>query len=162
MAVRSQHAGGPPAVLIATPLGALLRITANDGAVVGASFTPSGRRQSARITHPVLREAAAEVRAYFTKRLRRFSVPLQFDGTPLQRDAWNLVASLRFGDVVSYADVARAIGRPLAHRGVAAAMRASPIDFFIPAHRVVGADGKPRGCSPRSIRARLLAFEAKA
>ena len=152
----------PDLVSIATPLGVALRVQANDAAVIAAAFVPRRREDNGRVRHAVLRDAAAEVRAYFAGRLRRFSVPLEFDGTPLQRDAWRLVASLGFGDIVSYADVARGIGRPQAHRGVASAMRNSPIDFFIPAHRVVGADGRPRGCGPRSVRARLLAFERNA
>jgi methylated-DNA-[protein]-cysteine S-methyltransferase len=143
---------------LATPLGVALRVTASETALVAAEFVRTSARPQ-RIRHAVLADAASQVRAYFARRLRRFDVALHLDGTPFEVDVWRAVAGLWFGEIVSYADVARAVGRPHAHRGVASAMSDTPIDLFIPAHRVIGADGRLRGCSPRSVRARLFAFE---
>ncbi len=106
-----------------------------------------------------MREAKAQINAYLRKRLRRFDLPLALHGTPFQLDVWHLVAQLETGELISYGDVARAIGAPRAHRGVAMAMGRTPLDLLIPAHRVVGSDGRVKGAGPNSMRRRLLRFE---
>jgi methylated-DNA-[protein]-cysteine S-methyltransferase len=147
---------------ISTPLGRFLEIESNGEAICAARFTDSKRARTGHLGgDALLAEAAGQVRAYFSRRLGRFDLPLELRGTPFQIAVWRAVAALSFGEVVSYADVARAVGRPLAHRGVALAMRAAPIDLFIPAHRVVGADGRIKGTGPGSLRSRLLAFERR-
>lgn len=149
----------PIQLRISTPFGDDLMIVRNDRAIVGSTFVPQKRGPASKATDALLAEAAAQVRAYFGRRLRRFDLPLEFSGTAFQTDVWKAVAMLSFGEFVSYADVARAIGRPLAHRGVAVAMAATPMDLFVPAHRVIGADGRVKGAPPRSVRLRLVEFE---
>lgn len=140
-----------------TPAGTLL-IKARGDTLVGADFSASPAARS-RPRSAALRAAAQQVRAYCARRLQRFDLPLEFLGTPFQIAVWTLVSQLETGEVISYADVARAIGAPRAHRGVAMAMARSPFDLFVPAHRVIGADGKIKGAPPNSRRRRLLAFE---
>jgi methylated-DNA-[protein]-cysteine S-methyltransferase len=144
---------------LATPFRRDLMIEGNGLAITGSRFVPSSRAPHGKPSDALLAEAAAQVRAYFARRLGRFDLPLALEGTPFRVAAWRAVAALEFGQFVSYADVARAIGRPLAHRGVAAAMSAAPLDLFVPAHRVIGADGRIKGASAASLRLRLAAFE---
>jgi methylated-DNA-[protein]-cysteine S-methyltransferase len=147
-----------------TPLrGYRLVVAVSGGAVTASDFrrgrvaeaAGTGRRGDAAVMRTVRRQVAA----YFEKRLTRFDVPLALSGTVFQVAVWNAVTQLRFGEVVSYGDVARAVGRPLSHRGVAAAMGKAPLDLFVPAHRVIGADGRVKGGAPGSLRTQLLAFE---
>jgi len=145
---------------IATPWKYDLVVESGDGrTLVAAAFAPASRKRHSQPTDSLFAEAAEQVKAYFARRLRRFDLPLAPAGTPFQLAVWDLVASLAFGEFVSYADVARAVGRPLAHRGVATAMGRTPIALFVPAHRVVGSDGRVRGALPGSMRLRLAAFE---
>lgn len=146
---------------IPTPLGRDLLILSNGLEILESDFVTARRAPGSKPGDALLADAREQVLAYFARRLRRFDLPLALHGTPLQVAAWRAVASLAFGEFVSYADVARAIGKPLAHRGVAAAMSAAPLDLFVPAHRVVGADGRVRGAPPGSIRLRLVAFERR-
>jgi methylated-DNA-[protein]-cysteine S-methyltransferase len=145
--------------VLPTPLGIALVVEAGHDSILRSEFARTRAAQTARPRHELLREAARQVQAYFRKRLRRFDLPLHFEGTEFQTGVWQFVAQLEFGEIVSYADVARILGHPRAHRAVAAAMREAPLDLFVPAHRVVGADGTVRGAGPGSMRRRLLAFE---
>jgi methylated-DNA-[protein]-cysteine S-methyltransferase len=155
--------GGSPARLRIPAAWKCDLLVETDGrAIVGSVFAPCRSTRYAEPADALLATVAEQVRAYFARRLRRFDLPLALAGTPFQCAVWDLVAGLQFGEFVSYADVARGVGRPLAHRGVAAAMRSTPIDLFVPAHRVVGSDGRVRGATPNSMRARLVAFERPA
>lgn len=143
---------------ISTPFGRDLLIIGNGDVILASNFV-APRRAGRRPSDALLAEASAQVRAYFRRRLVRFDLPLAFEGTPFQIAVWRSVAALAFGEFVSYADVARGVGRPLSHRGVAKAMAFAPLDLLVPAHRVIGADGRIKGASPRSMRLRLAAFE---
>lgn len=161
MRVLACYGGADASLLrIPTPMGIDLVVQSDGERIVGSDFqhgrTPASKR--AKID-PLLREARDQVKAYFRKRLLRFDLPLGFDGTEFQIRVWGCVANLEFGELVSYVDVARAVGHPRAHRGVAMAMGKTPFDLFVPAHRVVGADGRIKGAAPQSMRRRLLAFE---
>jgi O-6-methylguanine DNA methyltransferase len=147
--------------LVRTPLGKDLAIESDGCAILESTFVTRRRRPGVEPSDVLLVEASAQVQAYFSRRLRRFDLPLHLIGTPLQVAAWRAIAALSFGEFVSYADVARAIGRPGAHRAVAAAMAAAPLDLFVPAHRVLGADGRLKGAAEGSLRAALVAFEKR-
>jgi O-6-methylguanine DNA methyltransferase len=136
-----------------------LLVGVENGEIVRCEFRARMRATTTRPNDALLREAVAQLRAYFAHRLRGFDLPLALYGTPFQVEVWRLVSQLETGELISYGDVARALGAPLAHRGVAAAMRKTPYDLLIPAHRVIGSDGRVKGAGPRSMRRRLLAFE---
>ena len=144
---------------LATPYGMCLEVCARDGAIVEATFRRRKLPPAQRITDGVLKEAAAQVKAYFAKKLPIFELPLHFEGKPFDVEVWRAVSTLQFGHFVSYGEVGHAIGRPRTHRLVAAAMGTTKIDLFMPAHRVIGADGKLKGCDPGSIRFKLARFE---
>jgi O-6-methylguanine DNA methyltransferase len=95
--------------------------------------------------NPILRKAAAQLQAYFTAGLREFSLPLDLAGTTFQREVWQAVASIPFGETRTYRDIAQAIGRPRAVRAVGAAQAANPLPLVIPCHRVIGSDGSLTG-----------------
>ena len=68
-------------------------------------------------------------------------------GTEFQRSVWHALRDIPPGETRSYAEIARAIGRPMAVRAVGQACGANPIPVVIPCHRVLAAGGKLGGFS---------------
>jgi O-6-methylguanine DNA methyltransferase len=88
---------------------------------------------------------AGELDAYFRGDLTAFTVPIDLAGTPFQLSVWRQLQAIPYGEVRSYADVARAIGRPEAVRAVGAANGANPVPIVVPCHRVIGSSGALTG-----------------
>ena len=70
-----------------------------------------------------------------------FALPLDVRGTAFQRRVWNALRTIRPGEPVSYATLARAVGSPQAAQAVGAACAANRLAVAIPCHRVVREDG---------------------
>lgn len=71
----------------------------------------------------------------------KLDLPLDAQGTDLQKAVWAALRAIPAGATASYAEVARTIGRPTAARAVAQACGANPLAVITPCHRVVRADG---------------------
>jgi methylated-DNA-[protein]-cysteine S-methyltransferase len=68
-------------------------------------------------------------------------------GTPFQKKVWAALCDIKKGGVVTYAELARRIGKPKAVRAVANAVGANPFAPEVPCHRVVRTDGGLGGYS---------------
>jgi len=95
--------------------------------------------------HPILRETARQLEAYFAGDLRIFDLPLKLNGTPFQLRVWNALLEIPYGQTRSYLQQARTIGAPDAIRAVGAANGRNPIPIVVPCHRVIGSNGKLTG-----------------
>ena len=110
--------------------------------------------------HPHISLAARELASYFAGRTRRFSVPLDPQGTPFQQAVWQALLEIECGQLRSYGDIARRVGKPSAVRAVGAAVGRNPLGIVVPCHRVVGSDGSLTGFAAGLPRKRaLLALE---
>lgn len=70
-------------------------------------------------------------------------------GTEFQKKVWTELTKIKKGTVVTYKELAKKVGRPLAVRAVANAVGANPCAPEIPCHRVVRSDGSLGGYSGR-------------
>ncbi|HXM57841.1 MAG TPA: methylated-DNA--[protein]-cysteine S-methyltransferase [Candidatus Dormibacteraeota bacterium] len=103
---------------------------------------------------------ADELDAYLRGDLTEFRAPVDLVGTPFQVTVWRQLRTIPYGEVRSYADVARAIGRPEAVRAVGAANGANPVPILVPCHRVIGSSGALTGFGAGiAWKQRLLATE---
>jgi AraC family transcriptional regulator, regulatory protein of adaptative response / methylated-DNA-[protein]-cysteine methyltransferase len=72
-------------------------------------------------------------------------LPLDVQATAFQRRVWEELRRIPYGSTKSYAEVARAIGKPKAIRAVARACATNPVSIVVPCHRVVREDGNLAG-----------------
>ena len=110
--------------------------------------------------HPILRQAARELAAYFGGERRGFTTPLAPAGTPFQRAVWRAISTVAFGRTITYGELARRCGYPGSSRAAGAATGRNPLTIVVPCHRIVGSDGSLTGYAGGLERKRaLLALE---
>jgi len=95
-------------------------------------FENSGTRMSAY---------TRELEEYFAGNRRKFSFPLDLRGTPFQLLCWQALLAIPYGETRTYADIARAVGRPQGFRAVGMANNRNPIAIVVPCHRVIASNG---------------------
>ena len=122
---------------LATPSG-VRRLTAADGKLTEIVLTD---RAGEDAPDPATDRAAAQLTEYFAGKRKEFTLEVSPRGTPFQLAVWETLAEVPFGRVVTYGDLARAIGRPTACRAVANAVGKNPFLIVFPCHRVVAANG---------------------
>jgi AraC family transcriptional regulator, regulatory protein of adaptative response / methylated-DNA-[protein]-cysteine methyltransferase len=110
--------------------------------------------------HDHLRLIRSQLDEYFAGRRRVFDIPLHVSGTPFQERVWHELLRIPYGETRSYAQVARAVGRPRAVRAVGQANGMNRIAIVLPCHRVVNSSGQLGGYGGGLWRKRrLLALE---
>ena len=82
---------------------------------------------------------------YFDGKRQDFDLPLRPAGTAFQRQVWQALQQVPYGETWSYGELAKHIGKPNAYRAVGAANGFNPIPVIIPCHRIIGSNGKLTG-----------------
>ncbi|MDP1753050.1 MAG: methylated-DNA--[protein]-cysteine S-methyltransferase, partial [Reyranella sp.] len=72
-------------------------------------------------------------------------LPVETAGTPFQTSIWRALRKIGKGRTISYAELARRIGKPRAIRAAGLANGQNPISIVVPCHRVIGSDGSLTG-----------------
>lgn len=137
---------------VSSPLGRLT-LAAEEGALIGLWM--EGQRHFPALPageageSAVLTAAGLWLEGYFSGRAEPVPFPLSPRGTAFQRQVWQLLSAIPYGEVTTYGALARELAK---RRGVSSSARAvggavghNPISILIPCHRVIGADGSLTG-----------------
>jgi len=136
--------------IVASPLGRLLVATTERGVcAVRMGDTDADLERELRAEFPAatierddasLQETVKQVLSHLTDNEPHLDLPLDIRATAFQRQVWEKLRAIPYGETVSYAEVAKALGKPGAVRAVGRACATNPVALVIPCHRVVRED----------------------
>ncbi|MDQ2859570.1 MAG: methylated-DNA--[protein]-cysteine S-methyltransferase [Pseudomonadota bacterium] len=139
-----------------TPIGEALLVTDEDGVLRAFDWSDHEDRLSLLMRRrydpvpmtagPAPAATIAAVRAYFAgQRDALGGLAWRTAGTDFQQRVWLALTEIPVGETISYGELARRIGSPMAVRAVGLANGANPVGVVVPCHRVIGADGSLTG-----------------
>ena len=136
--------------IVASVLGRLLVATTERGVcAVRMGDTDADLENDLRAEFPAahvkrndaaLREPVQKILSHLTNKEPRLDLPLDIRSTAFQRQVWEKLRSIPYGQTVSYGDVAKSLGKAGAVRAVGRACATNPVALVIPCHRVVRED----------------------
>jgi methylated-DNA-[protein]-cysteine S-methyltransferase len=145
--------------VLATRLGELTIVRAG-GALTGLYFPRHWPRPDRSAFGPRVDEGfedvARQLDEYLSGDRSMFELPVKVNGTEFDRQVWDLVAAVPYGETTTYGDLARGLGAGTDPRDVGAAVGRNPVCVVIPCHRVIGSTGKLTGYAGGLARKRTL------
>jgi methylated-DNA-[protein]-cysteine S-methyltransferase len=150
---------------IDSPVGRLKMVASDKGlaAILWEDDNPNRvrvRTYTENNTHPVLVKTEQELKEYFEGKRTSFSLVLDPIGTAFQREVWEALSTIPYGETRTYTAIANQIGNAKAVRAVGAANGRNPISIVVPCHRVIGASGELTGfAGGLAAKAALLSLE---
>ncbi|WP_412552093.1 methylated-DNA--[protein]-cysteine S-methyltransferase [Shimia sp. MIT1388] len=116
-----------------TPTGPMT-LTEKDGAIVRAEWESGGTDDT-----PLLREAAAQLVAYFDDPAQGFDLPLKVEASEFQQRVCDAMLAIPLGETRTYGELSKDLGVPA--QAIGQGCGGNPIPVIIPCHRVLGANG---------------------
>ena len=126
-----------------TPIGTIC-IGAREGYISRVTWTKIPTEAVREETFLICR-CYEQLMEYFAGKRSMFELPLRPEGTAFQKQVWQALQEIPYGETRTYGEIAKAVGRPKAARAVGMANHQNPICIVIPCHRVIGAKGRLTG-----------------
>jgi len=156
-----------------SPLGHILIARSEHGVSLVeylGEHTDLGASRLSRVTGVDPQEDGAEIEVLYRELLEylrgdrtrlEWPLDLRLARSDFHRAVLQATAAIPYGAVTSYAGIAAEIGRPMATRAVAQALRWNPLPIVVPCHRIIGTSGALTGYAGQQIglKQRLLAVE---
>ena len=146
-----------------SPLGTILAVCTKNGISRIEIGAETGIKDSTSTTDQALAQLKQQLLAYLAGTRREFDVPLDWSAiTGFQAEVLRLTSAIPYGEVRTYGELARALGKPAASRAVGGALARNSLPILIPCHRVVAASGQLTGYSAANgiaTKAHLLELE---
>lgn len=137
--------------------GKLWEIRVNDNKLIGIYLTNQILKED---NDDYVSNCKKQLQEYFSGVRKSFSLQYELTGTDFQKQVWNALQTIPYGETRSYLEIAQQIGRPKSVRAVGQAVGSNPLAIVLPCHRVIGSSGKLVGYAyGLSLKERLLEFE---
>lgn len=88
----------------------------------------------------LLEKAEKELNEYFARKRKDFDIPLEFAGTDFQKQVWEALMEIPYGQTETYLGLSRKLGDEKSIRAVSTANGANAISIIVPCHRIIGSD----------------------
>lgn len=129
-----------------TPIGKLQLMASKDAILcIERSSVSMDSMIHADTSGELIETCCKELKEYFDSKRTSFDLPLILEGTDFQKQVWQQLQTIPYGQTRTYGEIATQIGRGRASRAVGMANHNNPILILVPCHRVIGADGSLTG-----------------
>ena len=111
--------------------------------------------------HGILQKTRQQIAEYLSGHRKQFDIPIWLVGSDFQKQVWQQLLRLNYGQTASYLTLAKKINNEKAVRALASANGANALALIIPCHRIIQSNGGLGGYSGGlSVKKRLLEIEA--
>ena len=146
-----------------SPVGAI-RLIENGKAITSLKFVvnnPNPPSDAEEKETPLIKEVFQQLSEYFVGKRTVFDVPVDVQGTDFQKQVWQALCTIPYGETRSYKQIAEIVRCPKGARAVGMANNCNPVSIIIPCHRVIGTDGSLTGyAAGLPIKQKLLQLES--
>ena len=115
-----------------------ITIYEKDGKITNLDFGITNRSDSQLSATPLIERAFRQLDDYAHSRRKAFKLDLFQSGTEFEKQVWEALLVIPYGQTITYQALAASIGRPKAYRAVGTALGKNHIPIIIPCHRVLG------------------------
>ncbi|HIA01364.1 MAG TPA: methylated-DNA--[protein]-cysteine S-methyltransferase [Myxococcales bacterium] len=138
-----------------------LMLTVCHGELIGVNFLRENEDPPREIPRDpeAAKFATSQVQEYLSGKRKSFDLPLTLHGSPFQVGVWMQLRQVPYGQLQSYSEVARAMGRYGASRAVGGAVRRNRLPIIIPCHRITSKNGPGGFTGGLDIKKALLEIE---